>query len=83
VLGSAKPGSAAYELTDAAWELIARLEITLVSGCGSPATRFAAQRALGAGGLVISIASSDDINMQDWPCGVLVPYPRARPRGSP
>jgi uncharacterized protein (TIGR00725 family) len=73
VLGSAEPGSAAYELAGAAGELIARLGITLVSGCGSPATRFAAQRALEAGGLVVSIVPSDEINLQDWPCSVLIP----------
>jgi uncharacterized protein (TIGR00725 family) len=73
VLGSAEPGSAAYELAGAAGELIARLGITLVSGCGSPATRFAAQRALEAGGLVVSIVPSDKINLQDWPCSVLIP----------
>ena len=73
VLGSAEPGSAAYELAGAAGELIARLGITLVSGCGSPATRVAAERALEAGGLVVSIVPSDDIGLQDWPCSVLIP----------
>ena len=73
VLGSAEPGSAAYELAGAAGELLARLGITLVSGCGSPATRVAAERALGAGGLVVSIVPSDDINLKDWPCNVLIP----------
>jgi uncharacterized protein (TIGR00725 family) len=73
ILGSAEPGSVAYELAGAAGELIARLGITLVSGCGSPATRFAAQRALDAGGLVVSIVPSDDINLRDWPCSVLIP----------
>src|SRR5215469_13039929 len=38
VLGSADPGSAAYELAAAAGALLARLGITVVSGCGSPAT---------------------------------------------
>jgi len=56
-----------------AGELIARLGITLVSGCGSPATRVAAERALNAGGLVVSIVPSDDIGLQDWPCSVLIP----------
>ena len=55
VLGSAEPGSAAYELAGAAGELIARLGITLVSGYGSPATRVTAERALATGGLVVSI----------------------------
>ena len=73
VLGSAEPGSAAYELAGAAGELLARSGITLVSGCGSPATRVAAERALAAGGLVVSIVPSDDINLQNWPCSVLIP----------
>jgi uncharacterized protein (TIGR00725 family) len=73
VLGSAEPGSPAYELAGAAGELLAHLGITLVSGCGSPATRVAAERALAAGGLVVSIVPSDDIGLQDWPCSVLIP----------
>jgi uncharacterized protein (TIGR00725 family) len=73
ILGSAEPGSPAYELAGAAGELLARLGITLVSGCGSPATRVAAERALAAGGLVVSIVPSDDINLQEWPCSVLIP----------
>ena len=73
VLGSAEPGSRAYEFAGAAGELLARSGITVVSGCGSPATRFAAERALAAGGLVVSIVPSDDIDLQDWPCSVLIP----------
>jgi uncharacterized protein (TIGR00725 family) len=73
VLGSAEPGSPAYELAAAAGELLARLGITLVSGCGSPATRVAAERALAAGGLVVSIIPSDDIGVVGWPCSVLIP----------
>ena len=73
VLGSAEPGSKAYELAAAAGEFLARLGITLVSGCGSPATRVAAERALAAGGLVVSIVPSDDIGLKDWPCTVLIP----------
>src|SRR3954471_10350202 len=73
VLGSAEPGSRAYDLAGSAGELIARLGITLVSGCGSPATRVAAERALAAGGLVVSIVPSDDIGLKDWPCSVLIP----------
>jgi hypothetical protein len=57
----------------AAGELLARLGITLVSGCGSPATRIAAQRAMDAHGVVVSIVPSDDINLEDWPCTVLIP----------
>jgi uncharacterized protein (TIGR00725 family) len=73
VLGSAEPGSSAYEMAGAAGELLARSGITLVSGCGSPATRFAAERAIAAGGLVVSIVPSDDIDLEDWPCSVLIP----------
>jgi uncharacterized protein (TIGR00725 family) len=73
VLGSAEPGSPAYELAGAAGELLARHGVTVVSGCGSPATRFAAERALASGGLVVSIVPSDDIKLQDWPCTVLIP----------
>ena len=73
VLGSAEPGSPAYELAGAAGELVAKLGITLVSGCGSPATRIAAERAIAAGGLVVSIVPSDDIDLKEWPCSVLIP----------
>jgi uncharacterized protein (TIGR00725 family) len=73
VLGSAEPGSAAYELAGAAGELLARCGISVVSGCGSPATRVAAERALAAGGIVVSIVPSDDINLHEWPCTVLIP----------
>lgn len=73
VLGSAEPGSRAYELAAAAGELLARLGFTLVSGCGSPATRVAAERALAAGGLVVSVVPSADIGLKDWPCSVLIP----------
>jgi uncharacterized protein (TIGR00725 family) len=73
VLGSAEPGSPAYELAGAAGDLCARLGITLISGCGSPATRVAAERALAAGGEVVSIIPSDDIHIENWPCTVLIP----------
>lgn len=73
VLGSAEPGSAAYDLAGAAGEFLARSGVTVVSGCGSPATRFAAERALAVGGLVVSIVPSDDIGLRDWPCTVLIP----------
>jgi uncharacterized protein (TIGR00725 family) len=73
VLGSAEPGSRAYELAGEAGELLARSGITVVSGCGSPATRVAAERALAAGGFVVSIVPSDDIGLEDWPCSVLIP----------
>jgi uncharacterized protein (TIGR00725 family) len=73
VLGSAEPGSTAYERAGEAGELLARLGITVVSGCGSPATRVAAERALAAGGEVISIIPSDSMPAPDWPATVVVP----------
>lgn len=73
ILGSAEPGSGAYALAGAAGTLLAANGITLVSGCGSPATRFAAERALAAGGTVVSIVPGADIRLQDWPCTVLIP----------
>lgn len=73
VLGSAEPGSRAFELAGDAGERLARLGITVVSGCGSPATRVAAERALAAGGEVVSIVPSDEINPPNWPCTVLIP----------
>ena len=73
VLGSAEPGSPAYTLAGEAGALLARLGVTVVSGCGSPATRHAAERALAAGGLVVSIIPSDDIHTANWPCSVLIP----------
>lgn len=73
ILGSAEPGSPGYELAGAAGELLARRGVTVVSGCGSPATRVAAERALAAGGTVVSIVPSDDIGLANWPCTVLIP----------
>jgi uncharacterized protein (TIGR00725 family) len=73
VLGSAEPGSAAYEMAGAAGEALAVLGITVVSGCGSPATRFAAERALRANGLVLSIVPPDQMPPADWPATVVVP----------
>ncbi len=73
VLGSAEPGSPGFEMAGAAGELLAQLGITVVSGCGSPATRVAAQRAVDAHGIVVSIVPFDDINVSDWPCTVLIP----------
>jgi predicted Rossmann-fold nucleotide-binding protein len=55
MLGSAEPGSSAYELAGEAGAPLARLGVTVVSGCGSPAARVAAERAVGAGGLVVGI----------------------------
>lgn len=73
VLGSAEPGSKAYDLAGAAGERLARLGITVVSGCGSPATRVAAQRAQIAGGVVVSIITEADMPAADWPATVVIP----------
>lgn len=73
VLGSAEPGSEAYALAGDAGELLATLGITVVSGCGSPATRVAAERALAAGGLVLSIVPPSEMPAADWPATVVVP----------
>ena len=73
ILGSAEPSSRAYLLAGEAGEFLAKHNFTVVSGCGSPATRHAAERALAAGGEVLSIIPSDDIHTQNWPCTVLVP----------
>jgi uncharacterized protein (TIGR00725 family) len=73
VLGSADPGSAAYELAASAGELMARLGITMVSGCGSPATKVAAERAVRAGGLVVSVIPPDQMPSADWPATVVIP----------
>jgi uncharacterized protein (TIGR00725 family) len=73
VLGSAEPGSAAFELAAQAGTLLANLGVTLVSGCGSPATRVAAERAVAAGGLVLSIVPPDEMPPPDWPATVVVP----------
>ena len=73
VLGSAEPGSRAYELAGEAGELLARRGITVVSGCGSPATRVAAERAVAAGGEVISIIPADTMPAPDWPATVVIP----------
>ncbi len=73
VLGSAEPGSQAYELAGQAGERLAQLGITVVSGCGSPATRHAAERAIAAGGLVISIIPSGEMPPANWPATVVIP----------
>nr|WP_315205823.1 Rossmann fold nucleotide-binding protein [uncultured Albidiferax sp.] len=73
VLGSADPGSAAYVLAGEAGALLAKLGITVVSGCGSPATRVAAERAIGAGGLVVSIVPPGEMPAADWPATVVIP----------
>ncbi len=73
VLGSAEPGSAAFELAGEAGALLAKLGITVVSGCGSPATRVAAERAVAAGGLVVSIIPPGEMPPADWPATVVIP----------
>src|SRR5260221_14173587 len=73
VLGSADPGSTAYELAGQAGALLAKLGVTVVSGCGSPATRVAAERAIGAGGLVVSIVPPDQMPAADWPATIVIP----------
>jgi uncharacterized protein (TIGR00725 family) len=73
VLGSAEPGSRAYQLAGDAGELLAKAGITVVSGCGSPATRVAAERAIAAGGEVLSIIPPDTMPAADWPATVVVP----------
>ncbi len=73
VLGSAEPGTDAYDLAGDAGERLAQLGVTLVSGCGSPATRVAAERAVTAGGVVLSIVTSDEMPALDWPATVVIP----------
>lgn len=73
VLGSAEPGSEAWQRAGEAGELLARRGITVVSGCGSPATRVAAERALATGGEVISIIPADAMPAEDWPATVVIP----------
>ena len=73
ILGSAEPGSTAYELAGEAGALLAKLGITVVSGCGSPATRVAAERAMAAGGLVVSIIPPGEMPAADWPATVVIP----------
>ena len=73
ILGSAEPGSQAYKRAGDAGAMLASLGITVVSGCGSPATRFAAERAMSAGGLVLSIVPPGEMPPPDWPATVVVP----------
>jgi uncharacterized protein (TIGR00725 family) len=73
VLGSADPGSRAFDLAGQAGTLLADLGVTLVSGCGSPATRVAAERAVAAGGLVLSIVPPDTMPGPEWPATIVVP----------
>jgi uncharacterized protein (TIGR00725 family) len=73
VLGSAEPGSLAYTRAAEAGALLAQLGVTVVSGCGSPATRVAAEQALAAGGLVLSIVPPSEMPANDWPATVVIP----------
>jgi uncharacterized protein (TIGR00725 family) len=73
ILGSAEPGSAAYARAAEAGALLARLGITVVSGCGSAATRVAAEQAVAAGGQVLSIVPPDHMPPADWPATIVVP----------
>jgi uncharacterized protein (TIGR00725 family) len=73
ILGSADPGSPAFDLAGEAGELLASLGITVVSGCGSPATRVAAERAVAAGGTVLSIIPADQMPPADWPATIVIP----------
>jgi hypothetical protein len=73
ILGSAEPGSAAFDLAAQAGALLAKHGITVVSGCGSPATRVAAEHAIAAGGLVVSIVPPDVMPAPDWPATVVIP----------
>lgn len=73
VLGSAEPGSLAHERAAQAGALLASLGVTVVSGCGSPATRVAAEQALATGGLVVSIVPPSEMPAADWPATVVVP----------
>ncbi|MFM7583498.1 MAG: Rossmann fold nucleotide-binding protein [Caldilinea sp.] len=73
VLGSAEPGSPAFDLAGQVGVLLASLGITVVSGCGSPATRVAAEKAVESGGTVLSIVPPDQMPGPDWPATVVVP----------
>jgi uncharacterized protein (TIGR00725 family) len=73
ILGSAEPGSRAYALAGDAGAALAKLGVTVVSGCGSPATRVAAERAIEAQGLVLSIVPPDEMPPADWPATVVIP----------
>jgi uncharacterized protein (TIGR00725 family) len=73
ILGSADPGSRAFDLAGEAGELLASLGLTVVSGCGSPATRVAAERAVAAGGTVLSIIPADHMPPADWPATIVIP----------
>jgi hypothetical protein len=73
VLGSAEPGSRAYPLAADAGAALAALGITVVSGCGSPATPVAAERAIHTKGLVLGIVPPDEMPPADGPATVVAP----------
>lgn len=73
ILGSADPGSDAFERAAEAGRFLAEQGITLVSGCGSAATRVAAEQAVAAGGQVLSVIPESGMPAADWPATVVVP----------
>lgn len=73
ILGSADPGSDAFERAAEAGRFLAVQGITLVSGCGSAATRVAAEQAVAAGGQVLSVIPESGMPAADWPATVVVP----------
>lgn len=73
ILGSAEPGSPAHALAGEAGTLVALLGMTLISGCGSPATRFAAECAMAAGGRVLAILPEAQLPAGDWPASIVLP----------
>lgn len=73
ILGSADPGSDAFERAAEAGRFLAIQGITVVSGCGSAATRVAAEQAIAAGGQVLSVIPEGIMPPADWPATVVVP----------
>lgn len=73
ILGSADPGSDAFERAAEAGRFLAIQGITVVSGCGSAATRVAAEQAIAAGGQVLSVIPESSMPPADWPATVVVP----------
>jgi uncharacterized protein (TIGR00725 family) len=73
ILGSAEPGSAAYDLAGLAGSFLAKRQVTLISGCGSPATRYAAEMAVQHRGEVVSIIPQDQMPTIEWPATVVIP----------
>ena len=73
ILGSAEPGSVAHDLAGAAGTLIAQCGMTLISGCGSPAPRYAAEGAVAAGAPVLSILPDAQMPELSWPATIVLP----------